>query len=137
MAALFAAALAVSLLAWAVPAEITVWLGALPILFGLGMLVHPSGGEAPVPPAAGITAVASTTIANGSDNLVVYIPLFATGSGSDIAVIGATFAVMTVLWCLAARWLAGHPAAGAPLRRYGPKAVPYVLVGIGLWILLR
>ncbi len=137
MGALFAASLTVSLLAWAVPAELAVWLGVLPILFGLGMLANRDTALAPVPPAAGIAAVASTTIASGSDNLAVYIPLFATGSGSEIAVIGATFAAMTGLWCVAARWLAGHPAAGAPLRRYGPPAVPYVLIGIGLWILLR
>jgi cadmium resistance protein CadD (predicted permease) len=43
--------------------------------------------------------------------------------------------VLLWLWCLAARWLVHHPAAGAPLRRYGPGLVPWVLVALGVWIL--
>ena len=77
------------------------------------------------------------TVANGADNLGVYVPLFATSSPGAVAVMGGVFAAMTALWCLAARWLVAHPAAGAPVRRYGPPAVPYVLIDIGLWILLR
>jgi hypothetical protein len=36
---------------------------------------------------------------------------------------GAVFAVLLWLRCLAARWLVHHPAAGVPLRRYGPRLV--------------
>jgi cadmium resistance protein CadD (predicted permease) len=135
--ALFGASLVASMLAWVVPAYLLVWIGVLPILFGLSMLLNRDEAERPVPPAAGVLAVASVTVANGGDNLGVYIPLFATSSGAEIAAMGATFAAMTVLWCLAARWLVRHPAAGAPVRRHGPRAVPWVLIAIGLWILVR
>ena len=126
-----------ALLAWSVPARFLAWLGVLPVLLGLAMLVRPEREEKPVPPASGVLAVAAVTIANGADNLGVYIPLFATSTGRDLGVMAAVFAAMTGLWCAAARWLVRHPAAGAPVRRYGPTSVPYVLIGIGLRILLR
>ena len=137
LGALFAASLAAAVLAWTVPAEIISWLGAVPIFFGLGMLLHGAPEAPAAPPASGVLAVASVTLANGSDNLAVYIPLLASVGPGEAAVIAAVFAAMTGVWCVAAWWLVHHPGAGAPLRRYGPRAVPYVLIGIGLWILFR
>jgi cadmium resistance protein CadD (predicted permease) len=130
---------AASLLAWVLPAADLAWLGVVPVALGASLLLKRKAQgdeEAPMPP-SGVLPVAAVTVANGADNLGVYIPLFATSTPSAIAVMGVTFAAMTALWCWAARWLVRHPAAGAPLRRQGPRAVPYVLVGIGLWILLR
>jgi cadmium resistance protein CadD (predicted permease) len=133
--ALFAASLAAAVLAWSVPLQYLAWLGVLPILVGLGMLLRGEGQEKPVPPASGVVAVTSVTIANGADNLGVYIPLFATSRGTEIAVMAAAFAAMTALWCVAARWLVLHPAAALPVRRHGPRLVPYVLIALGFWIL--
>jgi cadmium resistance protein CadD (predicted permease) len=134
--ALFAASVAASLLALAAPAAHLAWLGLVPIIVAARMLAKPDR-EDDVPEAPGVLPVAAVTVANGADNLGVYIPLFATSAATQIAVYGAVFAGMTALWCAAASWLVRHPAAGAPLRRHGPKAVPLVLIGIGLWILLR
>jgi cadmium resistance protein CadD (predicted permease) len=79
-------------------------------------------------------AVAAVTIANGGDNLGVYIPLFA--SRADLIVLyAAIFAVMTALWCALGHWCVGHPVAGALLRRYGEKLLPVVLTALGLLIL--
>lgn len=134
--ALFAASLAASLLALVVPAENLKWLGVIPVALGIRVFVTPEGpGEAPA--ASGFLAVLAVTVVNGADNLGVYIPLFATTGAAALAVYGAVFTVQLALWCAAARWLVHHPTAGAPLRRWGPGAVPYVLIGIGLWILLR
>ena len=133
--ALFAASSAAAVLALAVPAAHLAWLGLVPILLGVRMLARERADETPEAP--GLLPVAAVTVANGADNLGVYIPLFATSGAAAIAAYGAVFAVMTALWCALAGWLVRHPAAGAPLRRHGPKAVPPVLVGIGLWILLR
>ena len=135
--ALFAASLAASMVALVVPADQLRWLGVIPVGFGVRMFLVSGARQEPPPPATGLLAVTAVTVANGADNLGVYIPLFATSSAADIAVLGAVFAAVTALWCLAARWVARHPAAGAPLRRHGPRAVPWALIGIGLWILLR
>ena len=135
--ALFAASAAASLVSLIVPVGDLKWLGVIPLGFGVKMLLSRKEGGAPPPPAAGFLAVAAVTIANGADNLGVYIPLFAASAPGALFVFGATFAVMTALWCLGAHWLVMRPAAGARLSRYGPRAVPWALVGIGLWILLR
>jgi len=108
----------------------------IPIVLGVRLFRTPDErGETPVAP--GFLAVAAITVANGADNLGVYIPLFATADVAALAVYGAVFALQLALWCAGARWLVHHPSAGTPLRRWGPRAVPWILIGIGLWILLR
>jgi cadmium resistance protein CadD (predicted permease) len=79
-------------------------------------------------------AVALVTIANGGDNLGVYIPLFSRGL-SWIPMYAGVFAVMTALWCSAGHWLVHHPLLGARIRQYGHVALPFVLIGLGLHIL--
>jgi cadmium resistance protein CadD (predicted permease) len=133
IAALFAASAAVSLLALSIPSVDLRWLGLVPIILAVRMLAKPKTEETPEAP--GFLAVTAVTVANGADNLAVYIPLFATSGAAAIAVYGAVFMVMTALWCAGAGWLVRHPAAGAPLRRWGPRLVPWVLVALGVWIL--
>jgi cadmium resistance protein CadD (predicted permease) len=81
-----------------------------------------------------ILAVAGVTIANGGDNLGVYIPLFANGP-KWIAVYAALFALMTAIWCAVGYTLVNNPVAGQHARRYGHVVLPFVLVGLGLYIL--
>ncbi len=81
-----------------------------------------------------ILAVMGVTIANGGDNLSVYIPLFA----SDLRLIPAyavVFAVMTAVWCAAGYGLVNNRVAGQHVGRYGHVVLPFVLVGLGLYIL--
>ena len=79
-------------------------------------------------------AVAGVTVANGGDNLGVYIPLFAR-EPRHVPLYTLAFAALTALWCLAALRLVRHPAVGATVRRYGHVALPVVLVALGVWIL--
>lgn len=79
-------------------------------------------------------AVAAVTIANGGDNLGVYIPLFA-NRADLIPLYAVIFAAMTALWCGLAQWSVRHPVTGALARRYGGKLLPVVLIGLGLLIL--
>ena len=79
-------------------------------------------------------AVAVVTMANGGDNLGVYIPLFSQQL-PWIPVYAAVFAAMTAVWCAAGHWLVHHPILGARIRRYGHIALPFVLIGLGLQIL--
>ena len=132
--ALFAASLAASLLALAIPAEHLKWLGLVPVALGVLMLLKKAQLEE-TPAAAGLLQVTAVTIANGADNIAVYVPLFATRDAQAIAIMAGVFVVLLALWCLGARWLVHHPAAGAPLRRWGPRLVPWVLIALGVWIL--
>lgn len=79
-------------------------------------------------------AVALVTVANGGDNLGVYIPLFA-HTPAWIPVYAAVFAVMTGLWCAAGHRLVQHPILGTRIRQCGHVSLPFVLIGLGLYIL--
>lgn len=82
-----------------------------------------------------IIAVAAVTLANGADNISIYTPVFAIKSSVDIALIGLVFAIMTLIWVWAAHGLTYHRTLGAPIRRYGHRIVPFVLIGLGVLIL--
>ena len=74
------------------------------------------------------------TIANGGDNLSVYVPLFSLRL-AVLPIYLAVFAFMTGLWCFLAYHLTNHPLLRERLKRYGRVVVPFVLVGIGLRVL--
>jgi len=42
---------------------------------------------------------------------------------------------MTALWCAMGHWLVRHPRLGVLMSRYGEIALPFVLTGLGLYIL--
>lgn len=79
--------------------------------------------------------VAVVTLANGGDNIGVYIPLFAGNNLARLSVIIGVFFLMVGIWCLMAYLLASHAAIANILTRYGSTAVPFVLIGLGIFIL--
>jgi cadmium resistance protein CadD (predicted permease) len=81
-----------------------------------------------------VLAVAAVTIANGGDNLGVYIPMFASDVGA-VPLYAAVFGVMTALWCLLGYLLVANRIGAAVLGRWGHRLLPFVLIGIGLHIL--
>ena len=74
------------------------------------------------------------TIANGGDNLSVYIPLFSV----QLALIPlylVVFALMTGLWCILGYYLINHRLLRQRVKKYGQILIPFLLVGIGLRVL--
>ena len=146
IAVLYVFSLAASFVSLLIPASWIGLLGLAPVLIGLATLLSPkrfrsevTGGSASGHGGArgGMATVAIVTVANGGDNIASYTPLFATRSGQEIAVMGVAFALMAALWGGAAQWMVRHPTIGVPLRRAGARALPYLLVGLGLLILWR
>jgi cadmium resistance protein CadD (predicted permease) len=133
--ALYAAGVALALAAAAIPGGYIALLGLVPLGLGLKLLLTKKPADEPAPAAQGLLAVAGINVAAGGDNIGVYTPLFATATGGEIVVYGVVFAVLTGVLCRAAHELVTHPALGAPVRRWGPRLVPWVLVALGLWIL--
>nr|WP_244195911.1 cadmium resistance transporter [Paraburkholderia susongensis] len=82
-------------------------------------------------------AVASVAIANGSDNLAVYVPLYASHTPAENALISLVFVVMIGLWCAGAVWFVEHPLLGAPIRRYGSALLPLILLAIGVSVIVH
>ncbi|MBW4695501.1 MAG: cadmium resistance transporter [Lyngbya sp. HA4199-MV5] len=84
-----------------------------------------------------IYQVTTITIANGGDNVGIYVPLFASSSPSGLAVILITFFFMVSLWCFIAYQLTQHPLVAQGLTRWGGVIVPFVLIGLGIYILME
>jgi cadmium resistance transport/sequestration family protein len=79
--------------------------------------------------------VAAVTVANGGDNISIYIPLFAGNTLISLGVILGVFFVMVGVWCAIAYRLTRQPTLARVLSRYGHAVVPFVLIGLGLFIL--
>jgi len=147
LSALYGASVVASLISLVIPPAYIGLLGLAPIAIGVKeaweLRKGADAGEAEKledhqKAAAGhgnVVAVAAVTLANGGDNISIYTPLFATRSGYDIAFIGVVFAIMTLAWLGAARWLTQHRTLGAPIRRYGHRVMPFILIALGALIL--
>lgn len=133
---LIAISYTVSMLALAVPHGWVPWLGIIPVYLGIRWLRRSPEDHA-APPVTAWWAIAGVTMANGADNLGVYIPAFAMQTGGEKVLTGVVFFVLTVLWCLIARGATQHRTAGPALSRICGRAAPFVLIGIGLWIIAR
>ncbi|QMS86785.1 cadmium resistance transporter [Nostoc edaphicum CCNP1411] len=79
--------------------------------------------------------VAAVTIANGGDNISIYIPLFAGQDLASLGVILGIFFIMVGVWCAIAYFLSRQPTIAYVLSRYGRAVVPFVLIGLGLFIM--
>ena len=145
MGILFGASLALSLAALAVPPSAIGWLGLVPIGLGLKKLwdLHAGRGAQPAVPGnpgrgvPGALVVAAVTVANGGDNIGVYVPQFAIHSGRQVLVMGLVFAVFTGLWCALASAVLAHPSWGPAIRAQGHRWVPWGLIALGLWTLFE
>lgn len=79
--------------------------------------------------------VAAVTLANGADNVSIYVPLFASQRPAEVAVIVAVFLLLMGVWCYIGWWLVRRPTAARLLSRYGQRLLPYVLIGLGVYII--
>jgi cadmium resistance protein CadD (predicted permease) len=81
-----------------------------------------------------VLSVALVTVANGADNLGMYVPLFAE-QPSAIPLYAAVFAVMTGIWCFSGHALVDNRPVRDGVRRYGQVVLPFVLIGLGVHVL--
>ena len=139
-------------LALAFPAGWVALLGAVPLLMGVWNLlalrtdaastesgseerrVQDSEHHAERRLHSQVLAVAFVTVANGGDNVGVYVPLFATAF-ERITLYTLTFAVMTGVWCALGYLLVNNSVLGSAIRRYGHVILPIVLIALGIYIL--
>jgi cadmium resistance protein CadD (predicted permease) len=83
----------------------------------------------------GVLSVAAATLANGADNIGIYVPFFLVNR-THLPSILAVYGLLVFVWCVAARWLGSHPVVLKTLDRWGHWVVPFVLVVLGMYILL-
>ena len=118
-----------------IPEQYLRLLGLVPILLGLRAWKNrEEGGDHTS--AAGVLSTALLTIANGGDNLGVYIPLFAGYTAGKLAATAAVFALLCGLWCLLGMKLASLPRIQDVIRRWKGILVPAVLILLGFSVIL-
>ncbi|WP_430496325.1 cadmium resistance transporter [Micromonospora trifolii] len=118
-----------------VPDPWTGLLGLLPIALGVRALRSSGDDEAPAV-VTGALGVAGVTIANGADNVAVYVPVFRALGVADSAVFLLVFVLLIALWCVAGAWLGGHRRVVRLVERAGAWLVPTIFIAIGLVILV-
>ncbi|AFZ24904.1 putative permease, cadmium resistance protein [Cylindrospermum stagnale PCC 7417] len=82
-------------------------------------------------------SVAAMTVANGSDNVSIYVPLFASSSLGNLLIIIIIFFILLAIWCYAAYQLTNQnqKIIANILTRCGNYSVPFVLIGLGAFII--
>ena len=135
-----------SFISLAVPTYIIALLGIVPIVIGIKKLVvfrkkneFNSNQQAVQNKRKNnliFAAVAAVTFSNGGDNIGVYTPLFAKyNSLNQITTLTTIFMAMTAVWCITAYYLVNHPLVASKIRRIGHIILPFVLIGLGIYIL--
>ena len=138
-----------------IPAHGLGLLGFAPIFIGLRKLfppASPSEGEAETSTDPALVkapsllssvlnpkaySVAAITIANGGDNIGIYIPVFANSDLPGLLVIITTFLVLVAALCLAGYRLSRQPHVARLLSKQGHALVPFVLIALGLYIIIE
>ncbi len=81
--------------------------------------------------------VSAVTLANGGNNVAIYIPLFASSSLPRLSIIlGICYAAIG-LWCFLSYQFTRRPMLAFVMARYVRKAFPFVLIWIGSSIILE
>lgn len=119
------------------------YLGLIPIALGIAEIIRnrkcaDGYGEKAKDKGSGklVLTVAAVTIANGADNMGVYIPLFAGFSLYEYSVFLCVFALLTAFWCFMGYKAAKIPAFKDAMRKYKRVIVPAVYILLGLYILI-
>jgi cadmium resistance protein CadD (predicted permease) len=150
-AAILVASVIGALGAGLLPRSTIPYLGLLPLLLGIRAAWrawrerHCAGADDPEAQGPAATrgggpatlTVAAVTLANGGDNIGVYVPVLATAGLDGLVVYGVVFLVLVAVWCAVGRFLATRPPIARALSRWGHLLLPLVLIGIGLLILIE
>ena len=116
-------------------------LGLAPIAIGIKKLIDLGRGKEQLkekkPSAASVLTVAAVTFANGGDNIGIYIPLFANSDATGLFITLITFAVLIAIWCVLGYYLGRHATIRRTIDRYGHILVPFVLIGLGAYIIIQ
>jgi cadmium resistance protein CadD (predicted permease) len=140
ISALIAASFLIALWSLVIPAPYLGLMGFLPLGIGLRRLGAADGSIEPVQSSARRSnplTVAAVTVANGGDNIGTYAPFFSTIGICERGILILLFWLLTAVWCGAAYVLVQHSKIGAPIRVAGGRALPVVLIALGIYIIVR
>ena len=82
-----------------------------------------------------LLTVAAVTF-SGGEEIGIYTALFATNiEGAAIFTLISVVMVLTALWCFLANYFVKHSFLADIFRRVGSRVLPFVLIGLGIYIL--
>lgn len=126
------------------PSRYIGYLGVVPICLGVKEIVgnfkreeNATGSDNQSKATNRVMNTALITIANGADNIGVYVPLFAGFAAWQIVVAICVFLILIGVWCFLGKALAELPALQNALTRYKHIIVPVVYIALGMYILLK
>jgi len=113
-------------------------LGLIPIYIGIKSLIA-------APLFRGVTSIrlvwiiktAMITVANGGDNIGVYVPFLATNSLFNIILIVVIFIILLAVWCYLGYLLAHQQLIANTLQSKGHIIAPFIFIGLGIIILIK
>ena len=125
------------------------YLGAIPLLLGVYLLYQTLLKPSPGPPrergraegaveagAAGGLSAFTLMVSNSGDSIALFLPLFAESSRDALILEVVTYLVLVMVWAALARLVAERGVISRVLERYGPILVPFIMMGVGIYILL-
>ncbi len=121
-----------------VPREYIRFLGFIPILLGIKAFWDSKKDETEDVSPSGSSVIWNSvliTIANGADNIGVYIPLFAGYAAWQMGITVAVFAVMTFFLCVLSVKITNLPMIAKAIDACKHIAVPLIYILLGLYIL--
>lgn len=81
-----------------------------------------------------VFSIAAVTLANGADNIGVYVPFFLV-SRPHLWLVLIVYGLSILVWCAVGKWFGSHTLVLRSLDRWGHWIVPSVLIGLGSYIL--
>lgn len=81
--------------------------------------------------------VTAVELANGGDSLGTYVPLFASSNPVSLTVILSLFFMLMGVWCYIAYRLTHLPGVASVLARFDKVIAPFVLMGLGIYLLIE
>jgi cadmium resistance protein CadD (predicted permease) len=146
--ALLAIGIVGSLIALIVPNNLIGLIGIFPIAIGIKELLELSKNDNNIESAKQLSrsrliaylpflTVAAVTF-SGGEEIGVYTSVFATyREVSEIIIIVLVVMVLTGHWCAVAYHLINRPLIASSIKRTGTAALPFVLIGLGIYILVE
>ncbi len=133
-----------SLIALAVPPIVIGLMGLIPIGIGIKRLVelrhrdeiNQETVQINKKSCLSFLTVAGITVSNGGDDIGVFTPLFAKyNDAGEVTALVTILMAMTFVWCIVTYYFVNHPIVASRIEHLGNILTPFVLIGLGVYIL--
>ena len=126
-----------SLLSHLIAPRMLGWLGIVPIAMGLRQLFFRGRSRNQVGSGqVSAQAVTLLLVANSADTLAVFGSLFAESETLVVIVLALGFAVTAIIWGGLVKVVSGGSARLSSLTAIAARAVPFVMIALGTYVLL-